>query len=378
MSAKANYFRLGLFVIAALGLLVAGVFMLGAGEWFKETMPVETYFAESIQGLEVGTAVKFRGVSLGKVCTIDFANRKYEQARWSDDKKVAPYVLVEIALDISKFAPMTRQEALTRLERMAAHGLRFRMASSGLAGPAYLEAEFMDPQAYPALPLAWKPESLYIPSAPSTLTSIVTAIESMSAQLEKARIDKVIGNIDKLVLDVDKAVAELKVPELQEQMVALLKEVRASNDVLQKTISSPKINQAIDDLAATSASLKGLFQGGEKDLKATVADLPQISGNLKTSSKRLDELLADPKIDKMIDGLSKTADNAAPAVLEMRKVLRELGNLLSNQSQDIEAIIRGLRQVTENVEAISEDAKNNPSRLLFGDPPPRQNTGERK
>ena len=261
---------------------------------------------------------------------------------------------------------------------MIEHGLRLRLASSGLAGPAYLEAEFLDPTAFVALPLAWKPASLYIPSAPSTLTSIVTAIENMAAQLEQARIDKVIANIDKLVLDVDKAVADLKVPQLQEQMVALLKEVRASNEVLQKTISNPKINQAIDDLAATTASLKGLFQGGEKDLKATVADLPQISANLKTTSKRLNDLLADPKIDKILDGLSKTADNAAPAVVEIRKVLRELSTLLSNQSQDIEAIIRGLRQVTENVEALSEDAKDNPSRLLFGDPPPRESKGERK
>ena len=59
-------------------------------------------------------------------------------------------------------------------------------------------------------------------------------------------------------------------------------------------------------------------------------------------------------------------------------MLRELSTLLSNQSQDIEAIIRGLRQVTENVEALSEDAKDNPSRLLFGDPPPRESKGERK
>jgi paraquat-inducible protein B len=378
MSAKANYFRLGLFVLAAVALLLAGVFLLGAGEWFKETMPAETYFEESVQGLEVGTAVKYRGVPIGKVTMIDFASLKYEKAKWSDENRVAPYVWVKLALDIGKFAPMTHQEAARRLEIMAQKGLRLRLASSGLAGPAYLEATMLDPKAYPALPIAWKPESLYLPSAPSTLTSIVTAIEKMSSQLEQARIDKVIGNIDKLVLNVDKAVTDLKVPELQEQMVALLKEVRASNDVLQKTISSPRINQAIDDLAATSASLKGIFQGGEKDLKATVADLPQISANLNTTSKRLNDLLADPKLDKMIDGLSKTADNAAPAVLEMRKILRELSNLLSNQSQDIEAIIRGLRQVTENVEALSEDAKDNPSRLLFGEPPPRQNTGERK
>ena len=66
----------------------------------------------------------------------------------------------------------------------------------------------------------------------------------------------------------------------------------------------------------------------------------------------------------------------APAALELRKLLKRLDNLFATQQQDVQAIIRALRDIVENVEMLSEDAKDNPARLLFGEPPPRQKPGE--
>ena len=55
MSLKANYFKLGLFVI---GAIVAGVVVLviiGSGRWFQPKLTIETYFNESVQGLDIGS-----------------------------------------------------------------------------------------------------------------------------------------------------------------------------------------------------------------------------------------------------------------------------------------------------------------------------------
>ena len=45
---------------------------LGAGNVFKRTVTIETYFDESVQGLDVGSAVKYRGVQIGRVTRIGF------------------------------------------------------------------------------------------------------------------------------------------------------------------------------------------------------------------------------------------------------------------------------------------------------------------
>ena len=46
-------------------------------------------------------------------------------------------------------------------------GLRARLASSGIGGPTFIEVDFMDAATFPARPIAWIPEGIHIPSAPS-------------------------------------------------------------------------------------------------------------------------------------------------------------------------------------------------------------------
>src|SRR4029078_12992908 len=79
MSLKANYFKLGLFVV---GAVVAGVIVLlviGSGRWFQPRLSIETYFNESVQGLDVGSKLKYRGVVIGEVKSIGFPYKKYKQ-----------------------------------------------------------------------------------------------------------------------------------------------------------------------------------------------------------------------------------------------------------------------------------------------------------
>ena len=81
MSLKANYFKLGLFVI---GAIVAGAVVLvviGSGRWFQPKLTIETYFNESVQGLDRGSKLKYRGVSIGEVTRIGFTYNKYQQDR---------------------------------------------------------------------------------------------------------------------------------------------------------------------------------------------------------------------------------------------------------------------------------------------------------
>ena len=50
---KDNYFRLGLFVLTGIGLLIIMTLILGAGNFNKKTTIVETYVTGSVTGLEV-------------------------------------------------------------------------------------------------------------------------------------------------------------------------------------------------------------------------------------------------------------------------------------------------------------------------------------
>src|SRR3954466_12802668 len=73
MAAPTNHWKLGLFVVVGVVLALSTVAVLGARSLRKEVGRYVSYFDESVQGLEVGSPIKFRGVTIGTVGGIDIA-----------------------------------------------------------------------------------------------------------------------------------------------------------------------------------------------------------------------------------------------------------------------------------------------------------------
>src|ERR1700730_10683108 len=74
MAAATNHWKLGLFVVVGIVLALCTLVFLGAQSLKKQVVSYKTYFDESVQGLEVGSPVKFRGVTIGNVSNIDVAS----------------------------------------------------------------------------------------------------------------------------------------------------------------------------------------------------------------------------------------------------------------------------------------------------------------
>src|ERR1044072_2457367 len=74
-----RHYRLGLFVVTTLAILAAVLFTLGGRQLFRPSFTLETHFAESVSGLEIGAPVRFRGVPLGQVSEILTSSATYEQ-----------------------------------------------------------------------------------------------------------------------------------------------------------------------------------------------------------------------------------------------------------------------------------------------------------
>src|SRR5581483_9846166 len=143
---RLSYFKVGVFVIVAVVIGVAGVLVLGLGAVFQKKSLVETYIDESVQGLDVGSPVKFRGVPVGRVERITLTSVEYSTR--------LQYVLVRIAITSNVFQFPNNAELKSELNR----GFRVRIAPQGLTGVSYLETDYLDPERNPPLKIDWQPD----------------------------------------------------------------------------------------------------------------------------------------------------------------------------------------------------------------------------
>src|SRR6266511_2688946 len=119
---------------------------------------IETYFNESVQGLDIGSKVKYRGVSVGEVTRIGFTYNKYQQDKPPGDR--LRYVLVEATI-LGRLIGTKAGGEITRPETVHMEiekGLRIRLAPQGITGTNYLEIDYADPKTNPELPISWEPD----------------------------------------------------------------------------------------------------------------------------------------------------------------------------------------------------------------------------
>jgi len=127
-----NRWKLGLFVIVGFGVALMALLALGARSWGKKTAEFVSYFDESVQGLEVGTAVMFRGVTVGKVSAIDIA-RDLRHVQVTGELSVEKVGKLALGVEGKGLRP-------TKLNP----DLRVQMAQTGITGVKFILIDFFD------------------------------------------------------------------------------------------------------------------------------------------------------------------------------------------------------------------------------------------
>jgi ABC-type transporter Mla subunit MlaD len=375
MAVQANYFKLGLFIIIGTLLLAGGVIVLGVGALFGSTMHMETYVDESVQGLEVGAPIKHRGVKIGSVTDIGFVSQRYRAGRLKNGVDTSRYVLVEGELDKGSFGAANKSVARSQIANLVEDGLRVRMALSGITGVAYLEVDFLDTQEFPPPSITWQPKSIYIPAARSTFGRLINATEAILTEIKNANIGGIAKNLDKLLTTAERSINEANVGDVSAEAKALLAELRSTNDRLQTMLNSPEVTEAIADASSSLATVRRLVEGSEEDVTQFLADLPKVTNRLQKVADELSTLLDSEEVEVALDGISASAEGLPDTVAQLRRTLARIDNLVAQQQAGIQEIVENLRVISSNVVELSNSAKEYPSQVLFGDPPPRDTKG---
>ncbi len=315
MSQKPNFFKIGLFVILGLLMLAGAIILFGGGKFFERKITLETYFDQPVEGLSVGAALEFQGVQIGNVSYIGFVFNEYKTRR--------QYVLVRAEIYGNKVAGKnkgrlynTDQERIEGIKKMAQKGLRLQLASQGITGIAFLNAVYLDPDRYPPLEHEWKPDYLYVPSAPGTIAQITQTIEELSQSIKSIDFKGISLDIEKLVASLNNAVEQAKVGDLSKDLRELIK-----------------------SLNSTATELNTILKS--KDAKQTLANVTAMTSDL-------------------------------------RSTLNQTNRLISTRQYNLKMTMQNIERISEDAKEILDLLKKYPSWVLFGNPPPHTDIEENK
>jgi len=273
---KANFFKIGLFVISAVVAAVAAVIILGAGALFRSEIIVETYFQESVQGLGEGSVLTFRGVPIGHVSSITLTANVYETTQ--------RYALVRSSVMTEMFK-LKGDERLS-LKNEIASGLRVRLALQGLTGAYYLEADYADPDSNPPLPIDWDPDHPYIPAVPSTVTRLSEALDGILKNLEQINVQGITSNLEKSLSTLSEVLEKGSIEQIGQEARNLLSELRETNRQISKVFAGD-VESSLNQLEVTFKRLNGLLSGQERDIEETVNNFRAASQNLREVTENL-------------------------------------------------------------------------------------------
>jgi len=259
VASEVHKFQVGVFVIVATTIGIAALVWLGASRFFEDTEPFVTYFGESVQGLDPGASVKYRGVPAGRVGKI----------RIAPDGRL---IQVEMDIDVEAGQALKRDPSL-----------RASLELSGITGLRYVEIDRRFGDALNQAPtLSFEPPHQVIPSARSGIKEVQVALSELY--------DRVM-QIDVRGLSADARAALQSATRLMsdERVDAMLTDLRSATGQATRLLqrldtmtADVRLGPAVQNATEASAELKAVlaeWRSGQtgRQVNETLAQLQRLS-----------------------------------------------------------------------------------------------------
>lgn len=136
---KLNPTSIGSLVLCLIALVILSLIFFQSRFFFNQPLRFIAYFDEAVQGLDVGSSVKLRGVGIGHVVSVSV------QYDWKTNQSK-----VVVIGDLNKKALMDATGKLTTikdssmLKKLVEEGLRAKIALVGITGLQFVELDFFE------------------------------------------------------------------------------------------------------------------------------------------------------------------------------------------------------------------------------------------
>lgn len=206
---RTNYVKLGVFVVIAVVLAVSACIVAGVRSSHPAALLCETYIDGTVHGVDVGSAVKYRGIPIGKVRSVSFSWTRYGDETPDNEvgRLAGRWARVVFAIETKTLTDM--DSVGDRLRAEVEGGLRVSLKSQGITGVNYLDLDY--PASVVDLPAPpWVPEYVYVPSVPSLMQTVTGTMQNVAKEV--AKLGTVAESVDAFVGTVTLAIEEGRLP----------------------------------------------------------------------------------------------------------------------------------------------------------------------
>lgn len=335
MEGRGVYVRLGLLIVGGIAALIGLVVFL-SGERLSSGTEFESYFRESVQGLDVGAPVKYRGVTLGRVTGIGLVSAEYP-SREPSERNLSNYRMVVVRYIVN----MKKVGVVPDVAEAVAQGLRARLSQQGITGLAFIELDFVsNPAVYPVEKVPWTPRSEYIPAIPSTLLQVQDAAQQLLAKLNEVDAKGLVSAATGMINDLRTQLKDGDVHRTLADIDVLIRQA-------QTDVHDADLPGTAAEMRKTLASVQGVVNGPE-----------------------LKEVLARTAV--AVDRFAQAADRLGPLLTTLQATARRADNSTADIEQQLGPILRDAATALANLRETTDTLRRYPSSVLLGGPPPRQ------
>ncbi len=335
MNRKIYYTRLGLFVLIGTFLVSATVIYVGSVRLFAREMVLLMYFGESVNGLSVGSPVKFKGVTIGSVSEIQVAYDLNQDIEQSFVPVFAKINLDRTHRDFGR-GGSAAVPVESNLPALIENGLRARLEmQSFITGQLYVEFDYFAPPGAEYRLLQHGSSFQELPTVPSTLAELGASASSIMASVASIDIKGTNDGAKRLINTLEEKLAVMETAKWNTAILDLTASMQTRADELE-------IRPLIEEMRATNMGLQALVAKVDEAVDPALQEYQETLVDARNTLSTIDRTFA--RIDQTVAHNAGLGMEMESSLIELREAARAMREFLEFLERNPRALLTGREQ----------------------------------
>lgn len=322
MASQKTKLAVGLFLVAGTAIALVALIWLGVTRYFEKGYLYVTYFNESVQGLEKASPVKYRGVTIGRVESISVA---------PDSKLIKVVLKVETDMELDS-------------------NIVAQLRNVGITGSMFVELDQRkegEPDQSP--PLTFPSEYPIVASKPAEISELLRGLDEVLTMIKAIDLEGVVAKIEKNLDLMGDAFRQANVETLSRKAEKTL-------DEMNRLMDKERWDDILKTFHDTIQAADSMFARAEKTFGRTESILVE----------------GGDTFGQVLEDLREAARSAGVLFEKASSLAGGTEDTLSAMRSQLIATARNLERASRNLDRFMEVVAEQPSQLLFGQPPPER------